>query len=78
MEGIQLHWTDEVLGFIADQALTYNLGARGLRAICESIILDAMYELPSQPGVKEFTLSLDYAQQKFGESKIQRMARAAA
>ncbi len=78
MEGIKLHWTSEVLDFIADQALTYNLGARGLRAICESIILDAMYELPSQTDIKEFTLSLDYAQQKFGESKFKSMVRAAA
>lgn len=78
MEGIKLHWTSEVLDFIADQALTYNLGARGLRAICESIILDAMYELPSQTDIKEFTLSLDYAQQKFGESKFNGMVRAAA
>ncbi|TAE32918.1 MAG: ATP-dependent Clp protease ATP-binding subunit ClpX [Cytophagales bacterium] len=78
MEGIKLHWASDVLDFIVDQALTYNLGARGLRAICESIILDAMYELPSQPGVKEFTVSLDYAQQKFGESTFQGMLRLAA
>lgn len=78
MEGIKLYWTNDVLDFIVDQALTYNLGARGLRAICESIIMDAMYELPSQTGIKEFTLSLDYAQQKFGESKFPGIVRAAA
>lgn len=78
MEGIKLQWAPDVLDFIVDQALAYNLGARGLRSICESIIMDAMYELPSQAGIKEFTVSLDYAQQKFGESKFQGMLRIAA
>lgn len=78
MENIRLHWAPDVLDFIVDQALTYNLGARGLRSICESIILDAMYELPSQPGAKEFTVSLDYAQQKFSESTFQGTMRLAA
>jgi ATP-dependent Clp protease ATP-binding subunit ClpX len=70
MEGIKLSWDKEVLNFIADQALELQLGARGLRSICESIILDAMYELPSRKGVTEFTVSLDYAHKMFGKSAM--------
>ncbi len=70
MEGIKLYWDQAVLNFIADQALELRLGARGLRAICESIILDAMYELPSRTGTTEFTVSLDYAETMFGKSAM--------
>ncbi|WP_461081132.1 ATP-dependent Clp protease ATP-binding subunit ClpX [Spirosoma flavus] len=68
MEGITLHWDDSALNYIVDQALLYGLGARGLRSICESIITDAMFEMPSQTGVTELTVSLEYAQEKFGKS----------
>ena len=71
MEGIKLDWDEEVLDFIVDQALVFNLGARGLRAICESIITDAMFELPSRNDVSAFTVSMDYAQQQFGKSNWQ-------
>ena len=56
------------LNYIVDQALQYGLGARGLRSICESIITDAMFEMPSQTGIKELTISLEYAQEKFGKA----------
>ncbi len=68
MEGITLHWDPSALNYIVDQALHYGLGARGLRSICESIIMDAMFEMPSQTSVKEFTVSLEYAREKFGKS----------
>lgn len=68
MEGIMLHWDDSALNYIVDQALQYGLGARGLRSICESIITDAMFEMPSQTGVKELVISLEYAREKFGKS----------
>ncbi|QMW00168.1 ATP-dependent Clp protease ATP-binding subunit ClpX [Spirosoma foliorum] len=67
MEGITLHWDPTALNYIVDQALLYGLGARGLRSICESIITDAMFEMPSQTGVKELTISLEYAREKFGK-----------
>ena len=70
MEGITLHFEDAVLDYIVDQAMIYKLGARGLRAICESIMTDAMFDLPSQKDVKEFTLSLDYAKDKFEKSSM--------
>ena len=49
--------------------MEYKLGARGLRSICESILTDAMYELPSQK-VKKFHLKMEYAQRKFNISKL--------
>ncbi len=69
IEGIALNFEPEVLDFMVEKALEYKLGARGLRSICESILTDAMYELPSQK-VKTFEVTLDYAQRKFGTSKL--------
>ncbi|WP_266367398.1 ATP-dependent Clp protease ATP-binding subunit ClpX [Tellurirhabdus rosea] len=71
MEKIQLVWDDTALDYIVDQAMEYKLGARGLRSICESIITDAMFELPSDTKVKKLVVTLDYAQQKFGKSSYQ-------
>ena len=70
MEGIKLTFDDEVLEYIVDQALAYKLGARGLRSICEAIMTDAMFDLPSNKDVTEFTLTLDYAREKFERSSI--------
>lgn len=70
MEDIDIHFEDDVLDYIVDQADAYKLGARGLRAICESIMTDAMFELPSIKEVKEFTVSLDYARDKFEKSSL--------
>ena len=69
MEGIDLVIEDEVLDFMVTKALEYKLGARGLRSICESILTDAMFELPSQK-VKFFNVTLEYAQRKFNTSKL--------
>ncbi len=69
LEGISLVIEDEVYDFMVEKAMEYKLGARGLRSICESILTDAMYELPSQK-VKTFTVTLEYAQRKFSISKL--------
>ncbi|MEP7230646.1 MAG: ATP-dependent Clp protease ATP-binding subunit ClpX [Ginsengibacter sp.] len=69
LEGIELVIEDEVYDFMVEKATEYKLGARGLRSICESILTDAMYELPSQK-VKTFTVTLDYAERKFKISKL--------
>ena len=69
LEGITLVIEDEVYDFMVEKAMEYKLGARGLRSICESILTDAMYELPSQK-VKSFTVSKEYAQRKFNTSKL--------
>ncbi|TDB59823.1 ATP-dependent Clp protease ATP-binding subunit ClpX [Arundinibacter roseus] len=70
MEDIDLHFDEDVIDFIVEQAMIYKLGARGLRSICESIMTDAMFELPSRKDIKEFTLSLDYAREKFDKSSL--------
>jgi ATP-dependent Clp protease ATP-binding subunit ClpX len=69
LEGIELIIENDVYDFMVDKAMEYKLGARGLRSICESILTDAMYELPSQK-VKTFTLTMDYAEGKFKISKL--------
>jgi len=70
MEGVELKFEDAVLDYIVEQAVAYKLGARGLRSICESIMTDAMFEIPSQPDLKTFTITLDYAQEKFEKSSL--------
>ncbi|MBD0368161.1 MAG: ATP-dependent Clp protease ATP-binding subunit ClpX [Flavisolibacter sp.] len=69
LEGIKLTIDNEVLGFMVEKAVEYKLGARGLRSICESILTDAMFELPSSKE-KYFTLDLEYAKRKFDKSKL--------
>jgi ATP-dependent Clp protease ATP-binding subunit ClpX len=69
LEGIALKIEDEVLDFMVEKAMEYKLGARGLRSICESILTDAMFELPSSD-VKEFTLTTAYARNKFDHTKM--------
>jgi len=69
LEGIQLSIDDDVLDFMVTKAVEYKLGARGLRSICESILTDAMFELPSSKENK-FHLNIEYARKKFDTSKM--------
>ena len=69
LEGIQLTIEEDVLDFMVEKAMEYKLGARGLRSICEGILIDAMYELPSSKET-QFTLDLEYAKRKFDKSKL--------
>jgi ATP-dependent Clp protease ATP-binding subunit ClpX len=69
IEGIELKFEPAVYDFMVEKALEYKLGARGLRSICESILTDSMYELPSQK-VKTFEVTLEYAMRKFSSSKL--------
>lgn len=69
LENIVLTIEDDVLNFMVQKAMEYKLGARGLRSICEGILTDAMYELPSSD-VKEFNLDLEYAERHFDKSKL--------
>lgn len=68
-EGIKLHIDEEVLDFMVQKALEYKLGARGLRTICEHILTDAMFELPGS-GVDKLDVTLEYAAEKLGNSKL--------
>jgi len=76
LEGINLTFSDDVLEFIADKALEFKLGARGLRSICEAIMTDAMYELPSED-ISEFKITLDYAKEKLNKSKLSKLSKVA-
>jgi len=72
-EGIELNITEEVIDFIVDKAMEFNLGARGLRSICEAIMTDAMYEMPSETGINMFTIDLPYVQSKMGEDRVKQL-----
>lgn len=69
LEGIALTIDEDVLDFMVEKAIEYKLGARGLRSICESILTDAMFELPSAKETR-FHLDMEYARVKFDKSKM--------
>jgi ATP-dependent Clp protease ATP-binding subunit ClpX len=69
LEGIHINIEEEVLGFMVEKAMEYKLGARGLRSICEGILTDAMFEMPSSKET-HFNLDIDYARRKFDKSKL--------
>jgi ATP-dependent Clp protease ATP-binding subunit ClpX len=72
-EGVALDFEPDVLDFIVDKAMEFKLGARGLRSICEAIMIDAMFEFPSQKDVKQLTVTLDYAHEKFEKSDLKKL-----
>ncbi|MFC6098806.1 ATP-dependent Clp protease ATP-binding subunit ClpX [Olivibacter domesticus] len=74
-EHIKLQFHPEVFEFIVDKATEFKLGARGLRAICEAIMLDAMFEIPSheKDDGGELYINLDYAKQKFEKSDLKKL-----
>lgn len=69
IDGIELKFDRDVLDYIVDKAVEYKLGARGLRSIAESIMMEAMFELPSKK-VTEYTVTLDYARQQMEKSNL--------
>ncbi|HEX4887859.1 MAG TPA: ATP-dependent Clp protease ATP-binding subunit ClpX [Luteibaculaceae bacterium] len=73
LDKIKLSFDKEVLDFIVDKAIEFKLGARGLRSICEAILTQAMFDLPSSPDVKEFKVSLTYAMEQFGKSELSKL-----
>ncbi|PSL01752.1 ATP-dependent Clp protease ATP-binding subunit ClpX [Cecembia rubra] len=73
MEGVNLVFEESGIDYIVDKAVEYNLGARGLRSICEAIITDAMYELPSDDSVKELVIDVKYAKGQFDKSKFKKL-----
>ncbi len=70
MEGIELLFSEDALDYIVEKAVLIKLGARGLRSICEVVMGDAMFKLPSQEGVKSFTIDLPYVQEQFENSTL--------
>ncbi|UOQ65094.1 ATP-dependent Clp protease ATP-binding subunit ClpX [Hymenobacter volaticus] len=73
MEGIQLSFTEGALEYIVVKADEYRLGARGLRSICEGIMTDAMFDMPSEVDAKELIIDLDYARSKFEQSPMKQL-----
>ena len=69
MDGVKLVFDDEVLDYIVDKAIEYRLGARGLRSICEAIMMDTMFDIPSL-GERRFEVTLPYAREKFEKKKF--------
>ena len=72
LDGVKLSFDKKVLDFIVEKAMEYRLGARGLRSICEAIMTDAMFDLPSRDE-KEFKVTLAYAREKFSRSKLSQL-----
>lgn len=74
MDNVSLEFQEETLNFIVDKAVEFKLGARGLRSICEAILTDAMFEIPSSKKKNsKFVVTLDYAEEQFSKSKISKM-----
>lgn len=69
MDGIKLKFDEEALDYIVDKAVEYKLGARGLRSIVEAVMMDAMFEIPSEK-VKSFIVTLEYAKQQLDKSHL--------
>ncbi|MBD3638094.1 MAG: ATP-dependent Clp protease ATP-binding subunit ClpX [Crocinitomicaceae bacterium] len=73
LDNVDLKMDSDVLDFIVEKAMEYKLGARGLRSICEAILNDAMFELPSKKEATELRITLEYAESKFAGSKMAKL-----
>lgn len=69
MDGIKLKFDEDALDYIVDKAVEYKLGARGLRSIVEAVMMDAMFEIPSEK-VESFTVTLEYTKQQLDKSHL--------
>ena len=72
MDGVKLEFQPEVFDYIVDKAVEYKLGARGLRSIVETIVMDAMFEVPSLK-VETFVITLDYAKEQMNKANLSRL-----
>jgi len=73
LEGIKLTFTKDAIEMIADKSLEFKLGARGLRSICEAVLTDAMFEMPSQKDVYELEVDDKYVNDKLNHSKLNKL-----
>ncbi len=69
LDGVELVFEDEALDYIVDKAVEFKLGARGLRSICEAIMMDTMFEIPSTD-TRRFVVTADYARQKINRAAV--------
>ncbi|SFE71623.1 ATP-dependent Clp protease ATP-binding subunit ClpX [Thermophagus xiamenensis] len=72
IDGIELEFSKEVLDYIVDKAIEFKLGARGLRSICETIMIDHMFHTPSKNS-KKLTITLDFAIEKVEHTNLRRL-----
>lgn len=73
LDDVTLSFDKKVLDFIVEKAVEYKLGARGLRSICEAIMTDAMFDIPSDGKTQEFKVTLAYAKEKFSKAEISQL-----
>ena len=73
LDGIELKFDGDALDYVVNKAIDFKLGARGLRSICEAILTDAMFELPSSADIKEFRVTRSYAEGQFARSKMAKL-----
>lgn len=73
MENIEVEFKEGALDFIVEKAVEYKLGARGLRSVCEAIINDAMFELPSDKTIDKLVINRAYAENKFSKSHYSKL-----
>ena len=73
MDDVEFSMTEEALMYIVDKAVEYKLGARGLRSLCEAILTDAMFELPSSD-TKEFVVDKEYAENKLTKTALKKLS----
>lgn len=75
MDGIDLNFQDDAYDFIVEKAIEFKLGARGLRSICEAIMLDVMYEAPSK-AIKKLTIDRKFAEEYFNKTELKHIINA--
>ncbi len=73
MDGLTLKWDSKVLDYIVEKAVEFKLGARGLRSICEAIMIDVMFDMPSSDEQKEVVIGLKYAREKLEKAHLKRL-----
>jgi ATP-dependent Clp protease ATP-binding subunit ClpX len=73
MDGVKIKFEKGVLDFIVEKAMEFKLGARGLRSICEAIMMDMMFDTPSDASIKEVNVTLRYAKDKLKKSTLNKL-----
>lgn len=73
IDGVKLTFDDDALDFMVEKASEFKLGARGLRSLCESVMNDAMFEMPSDTKTKNLHITLEYAKNKLSRTKLKRL-----
>ena len=73
LDNVNLVFDKDALHLIVEKALDFDLGARGLRSICETVMLDAMFDIPSEKKVKSIKIDVDYVQKKLSKMTIKKL-----